>query len=105
MTHEFAVVGRNDFILRLKETSVDHTLNRLGEKGGFVDRLLGRLRDLQHERPVRTGSSGLGVDGGGEGRIGGLKSLERYIGLRTIVRRVVGEDGSAVEGAVVLGAS
>jgi hypothetical protein len=34
-----------------------------------------------------------------------LDSLEGDVLLRAVVRRVVGEDGSTVEGAVVLGAA
>jgi len=62
------------------------------------------LRDFEHERPVRTGTSGRSVDRGREGRIGGLNRLERDILLRAVVRRVVGEDSSTVEGAIILGA-
>jgi hypothetical protein len=104
-THEFPVVGRNDFVFGREETSVDHTLNRLSEEVLLVDGLLGRLRDFEHEGPVRSGTSRLGVDRGREGRVGSLDSLEGDVFLRAVVRRVVGEDGSAVEGAVVLGAA
>lgn len=99
------MVGRNDFVLGREKTSVDHTLNRLGEKFLLVDRLLSRLRDFEHERPVRSGTSRFSVDGGRKGRVGSLDSLEGDVLLRAVVRRVVGEDGSTVEGAVVLGAA
>jgi len=105
VTYEFPVVGRNDFVFGREETSVDHTLNRLGKEVLLVDGLLSRLRNFEHERPVRSGTSRFSVDGGREGRVGSLESLEGDVLLRAVVRRVVGEDGSAVEGAVVLGAA
>jgi hypothetical protein len=42
-TNEFAVVGGDNLVGRLKETSVDHTLNAILEQVLLVDWLLGRL--------------------------------------------------------------
>lgn len=52
---------------------------------------------------TRTGTLSGGVDAAGKGGVGRLDRLERDVGLRAVVRRVVGEDGGAVEGRVVFG--
>ena len=104
MTHEFAVVRRHNLVLGLQQARVDHALDAVLQQVGLVDRLLRRLRDFEHEGPVRARSLGLRVDLSGQGRVCGLHRLELDVGLRAIVWRVVGEDGGAVEGRVGLGA-
>jgi hypothetical protein len=39
-TNEFAVVGRDDLIVGLEQTSVDHTLHAVFEEVGLVNSLL-----------------------------------------------------------------
>lgn len=97
---EAAVVSRDDLVTRPEHLSVDETLDRLSKKSLEVDGLHRRLGNFKHDRPVRTllGFSALGL-----GAIGKLQSGELLRGFRLVVRRVVGEDGGAVEGAVVFG--
>lgn len=96
---ELAVVGGDDLVLRLDHLGVDQTLNTVAEKVGLIHGLLGRLRHLQHDRPVRT------LLGLGALRLAAISQLlggELGVLLGLVVRRVVGEDGGTVEGAVVL---
>lgn len=97
---EAAVVGGNDLIARAEHLGVDQTLDRVGQESVVVDRLHGRFRNLQHDRPVGTvlGVSAL--------RLRAISQLDggKLLGsFRLVVGRVVGEDGGAVEWAVVLG--
>lgn len=97
---EAAVVGRYDLVLGLDHVRGDEAGDAVLEDRGFVDGFQAGLGYLEHDGPVgaflRVGGVGFGA--GGEllrGELGG--------GLRLVVGRVVGEDGGAVEGAVVFG--
>jgi hypothetical protein len=96
---EAAVVGGDDLITGGEHLGVDKTLNGLGKESLVVNGLHGRLGNLQHDGPVRTllrlGILGLGA-------ISKLESWQLLGGLGLVVGGVVGEDGGAVEGAVVL---
>lgn len=97
---EAAVVGGDDLVLRPDHVGVDETLNGLGEEGVVVDGFVGGFGDFQHDGPVwtflRSGVLGLGA-------IGKLLGGKLDGWLRLVVGGVVGEDGGAVEWAVVLG--
>lgn len=96
---EFAVVGGNDLILGQDHLGVDEALNTVLEQALLVNGLHGRLRNLQHDGPVRTllclGRIGLLA-------VGLVQSRQLGVLLGLVVRGVVGEDGGTVEGAVVL---
>ena len=96
---EAAVVCGDDLVGGLQHLGVDETLDGLGKECFVVDGLHGRLRDLQHDRPVRTL---LGFVALGLGAVSQLEGRKLLGSLRLVVRRVVGEDGGTVEGAVVL---
>ncbi|KAH0194592.1 Udp-Galactopyranose mutase in complex with Udp, partial [Aureobasidium melanogenum] len=97
---ELAVVGRDNLVLGLEHLSVDKTLDTVLEEVVSVNRLHGRLRNLEHDAPVRTLVQTSALRSGAVGKLHGGQLLGSN-GL--VVRRVVGEDGGAVEGAVVLG--
>lgn len=95
-----AVVGGDDLVGGLDHPGVDQTLDGVSEDVGLVDRLHGRLGDLQHDGPVRAllGLAGRGPAAVAEGLRGKLHGL---IGL--VVGGVVGEDRGSVERAVIFG--
>ena len=97
---ELAVVGRDDLVRGLNHFGVDQTLDTVLEQVGLINRLHARLRNLQHDGPVRAllslGTAGLAA-------IAQRECGELDIGLGLVVGGVVGEDGGTVEGAVVLG--
>ena len=95
-----AVVGADNLVRGRHHLGVDKTLDAVGEHGLVVDGLHRGLGNLEHDAPVGTL---LGLGGGRLAAIGELESGQLYAGLGLVVRRVVGEDGGAVEGAVVLG--
>lgn len=97
---ELAVVSGDDLVLGLEHLGVDETLNTLLEESLGVNRLHGRLGNLKHDTPVRTLVEARVL---GSRAIGKLHGGELLCGDRLVVGRVVGEDGGAVEGAVVLG--
>ena len=97
---ELAVVGGDDLILGLDHLGVDETLDAVLEQVLLINRLHARLRNLEHDGPVRTL---LSLVRAGLGAIGVVEGGELGAGLGLVVGGVVGEDGGAVEGAVVLG--
>lgn len=97
---EAAVVGGDDLVFWPDHLGVDETLDGVGEEGVVVDGLVGRFGDFQHDGPVWTF---LGFGAAGLGAVGNLLGGELDGGLRLVVGRVVGEDGGAVEWAIVLG--
>lgn len=97
---ELAVVGRDDLVLGQDHLSVDKTLDTILEQVLLVHGLHARLGNLQHDGPVGTL---LGLGGVGLAAIGLVESRQLSILLGLVVGGVVGEDGGAVEGAVVLG--
>ena len=97
---EAAVVGGDDLIGGAEHFGGDETLDAVGEEVFVVDGLHGGFGNFEHDGPVGT-FLGLGLCGlftGGELERGELLGVG---GL--VVWGVVGEDGSAVEGAVVFG--
>lgn len=96
---EATVVCGDDLVGGLQHLGVDETLDGFGKECFVVDGLHGGLRDLQHDRPVRTLLSFVALGLGAVSQLEGRKLLGS---LRLVVRRVVGEDGGTVEGAVVL---
>lgn len=95
---KFAVVGRDDLVLGLDQIGVNQALDAVLEKVGLVDRLQTRLRNLQHDRPVRTLLSLSAA------RLAAVAERERRklsISLRLVVWGVIGEDSGPVEGRVV----
>jgi hypothetical protein len=97
---EAAVVGGHDLVVGLDHLGVDEALDAVLEHVLLVYRLQAGLGHLQHDRPVRTL---LGLGGAGLRAVGQLLGSELDVLLRLVVGRVVGEDGCAVEGAVVFG--
>ena len=97
---EAAVVGGDDLVGGTQHLRVHESLDALLKQGVVVDRLHGGLGDFQHDGPVRAFA---GVGRLGLGAVGDLDSREFLGGLRLVVGGVVGEDGRAVEGAVVFG--
>lgn len=97
---ELAVVRRHDLVLGLDHLRVDKALDAVLEKVLLVDRLQLRLRHLQHDGPVRAL---LGIAALGLAAVSVVEGRELDVSLRLVVWGVVGEDGGAVEGAVVLG--
>ena len=95
-----AVVGADNLVRRRHHLGVDKTLDAVGEHGLVVDGLHRGLGNLEHDAPVGTL---LGLGGGGLAAVGELESGQLLAALGLVVGRVVGEDGGAVEGAVVLG--
>jgi hypothetical protein len=97
---EAAVVGGDDLVFGLDHLGVDETLDGIGEEGVVVDGLVGRFGDFQHDGPVWAclGAGILGL-----GAVGKLLGGELDGRLRLVVGGVVGEDGGAVEWAVVFG--
>lgn len=96
---EAAVVCGNDLVLRLDHIGVDETLDALLEDLLLVDRFHGRLGNLQHDGPV---GASLGLGRLSLAAVGQVEGGQLLAVLGLVVRRVVGEDGGAVEGAVVL---
>lgn len=97
---EAAVVGGDDLVIRLDHLGVDETLNAVLEHVLLIDGLHAGLGNLQHDGPVWAL---LGLSGAGLGAICHLLSGELDVLLGLVVWRVVGEDGGAVEWAVILG--
>ena len=97
---EATVVGGNDLILGKDHLGVDQSLDALLQEGLLVNRLHARLGNLKHDRPVGTG---LGLTRRRLRTVCVVQGGQLDVILRLVVRRVVGEDGGAVEGAVVLG--
>ncbi|KAI6762824.1 hypothetical protein HG530_008804 [Fusarium avenaceum] len=97
---ESTVVGGDDLVLGLDHLSVDETLDAVLEEVLNINGLHGRLGNLQHDGPVRTL---LSLRRGSLLTVGEVESGELGVLLRLVVGGVVGEDGGAVEGAVVLG--
>lgn len=97
---EAAVVGADDLVLGLEHLGVDETLDAVAEHVLLVDGLHGGLRDLEHDAPVGTL---LGFGGRGLLAVGEVHGGQLLAGIGLVLGRVVGEDGGAVEGAVVLG--
>lgn len=95
---EAAVVGGDDFVLGLDHFGVDEALDGILEEFLLVDRFHGGFGDFQHDGPVRAWLGGGGVS---LGAVGELLGGELLGGLWLVVWGVVGEDGGAVEGAVV----
>jgi hypothetical protein len=95
-----AVVGADDLVLGAHHLGVDEALDAVAEHVLLVDGLHGGLGDLEHDAPV---GALLSLGGGGLAAVGELESGQLLAGLGLVVGRVVGEDGGAVEGAVVLG--
>ncbi len=98
---ELAVVGRDDLVISVDEVGVDASLDGLGKDLLRINGLEVRLGNLHHERPVRS-LLGL-LRGSALGGVSVLQSRELDVSLGAVVWRVVGEDGSTVEGAVILG--
>lgn len=97
---ELAMVSRDDLILRQDHLSVDQALDTVLKQVLLVHRLHARLRDLQHDGPVRTL---LRLSRVRLAAIGLVESGQLDVLLRLVVGRVVGEDSGTVEGAVILG--
>lgn len=97
---ELAVVGGDDLVLGLDHLGVDQTLDTVLEEVGLIHGLLGGLRNLEHDGPVRTL---LGVGALGLAAVTQLEGGELDIRLGLVVGGVVGEDGGTVERSVVLG--
>ena len=95
-----AVVGRDDLVGGLEHGGVEEAADGVGEEAGVVDGLEGGFRDFEHDAPV---GAFLWGRRGGLGAVGELEGGEFLGGGRLVVGGVVGEDGGAVEGAVVLG--
>jgi len=97
---EAAVVGGNNLVFWFDHLSVDQTLDGISQNIGLVDWLLGRFRDFQHDGPVWTFLRLVRL-----GLAAVCKTLccklDRLVWL--VVWGVVGEDGGAVERAVVFG--
>jgi hypothetical protein len=98
-TYETTVISRDDLVLSLDHLGVDKSLNAVLEEVVVVNRLHRRLRNFQHDGPVRAF---LGFRRLGLAAIGKVLSwqLNRLVWL--IIWRVVGENGRTVEGAVIL---
>ena len=97
---EAAVVGGYDLVVGLDHLGVDEALNAVLEHVLLVNGLHAGLGNLQHDGPVWTL---LGFGGAGLGAICELLSGKLDVLLWLVVWRVVGEDGGAVEWAVILG--
>lgn len=91
-------VGADNFVLWFQQVSVDQTLNAVREQGVMVDRLVRRFRDFKHDRPVWAG---LRVRRGWLLAIGQLLGGKFGIVAGLVVRGVVGEDSSTIEGTVI----
>ena len=100
---ELPVVDGYDLILGLAHGGVDETLDAVCNEGVCVDRLLVRLGNLQHDRPVGPLSLGLAINTLAQRRVSSLHSAQLDVLGRAVVGRVVGEDGCTVEGRVGLG--
>mgnify|MGYP000929348754 CR=1 FL=1 len=96
---EAAVVGRDNLILGLDHVGVDKTLDAVPEEVLLINRLERGLGNLEHDGPV---GALLGIRGVSLAAISLVKSRQLDVVGGLVVRRVVGEDGGAVEGAVVL---
>lgn len=97
---EAAVVGAHDLVAGQHHLRVHQALDAVGEHALLVHGLHARLGDLEHDTPV---GAFLGLRGGGLAAVGELEGGQLLAGLGLVVGGVVGEDGGAVEGAVVLG--
>lgn len=97
---EAAVVKRDDFVGWLEHSRVYEALDAVFHEGAVVDGLHRRLGDFEHDGPVwAVGFLVLG----GLGAIGETHRGKQRCFCGLVVRAVVGEDGGAVEGAVVFG--
>lgn len=96
---EPADIGADDLLLGLKQVGVDQALDAIGEQRLLLDWLVGGLRDLEHDRPVRPR---LCIGGSGLFAVGQLLGGKLDVFVWLVERRVVGEDRGAVERAVVL---
>ena len=97
---EAAVVGGDDLVGGLQHFGVDEAADAVFQESFVVDRFQRGFGDFEHYGPIRAGF------GGGAGLLlagGKLEGGEVGFGGRLVVGRVVGKDGSAVEGAVVFG--
>lgn len=97
---KLAVVGGDNLVLGLDHLRVDETLDAVPEDVLLIDWLHGGLGNLQHDGPVWTG---LGLARVSLAAISLVESGQLDVGLGLVVWGVVGENGGAVEGAVVLG--
>lgn len=97
---EAAVVGGHNLVARLEHLGVDKTLDALLEEVLLVNRLHAGLGNLEHDAPVRALGNLVAC---GSATICELHSGELLGGHWLVVGGVVGEDGCAVEGAVILG--
>lgn len=97
---EAAVVGRHEGVRRAQHFGADEAGDAVAEEVGRVDGFEGRFGHLEHDGPV---GAFLGGGVGGGGAVGQLDGGEFFGGGRLVVGGVVGEDGGAVEGAVVFG--
>lgn len=97
---EAAVVSADDLVGRLEHLGVDETLNAVLQHVLLVDRLHARLRNLKHDAPVWALSDSVRL---WLAAISELDGRELDGSDRLVVWGVVGEDGGAVEWAVVLG--
>ena len=95
---EAAVVGGDDFVGGAEHFCGDEAFDAVGEKVFVVDGLHGGFGDFEHDGPVGTF---LGVGCGGLLAGGEVERGELFGVGGLIVWGVVGEDGGAVEGAVV----
>ena len=95
---EAAVVGGDDFVVGAEHFGVEEALDGVFEEVGVVDGFHTGFGDLEHDGPVRTGLGFFGFGGfaGGE-----LERGEELGGSGLVAGGVIGEDCSAVEGAVV----
>ena len=94
---EFAVVDWDDFVIGEEQRSVDGALDGVGYERGFCDGFHGGFGDFKHEGPVGTL---LGVGGVGFGAVGELECGETSWGCGLIVRGVIWEDCSSIEGTI-----
>lgn len=97
---EAAVVGRDDLIGRPQHFGVEEAADAVAEHVGRVDGFERRFRHFEHDRPV---GAFLRRGVGRGGAVGEVEGRELFGRGRLVVRGVVGEDGGAVEGAVVFG--
>ena len=95
---EAAVVGGDDFVGGLEHFGGYETFDTVGEEVFVVDGFHGGFRDFEHDGPVGTF---LGVGRGGLFAGGEVEGGEFFGFVGLVVGGVVGEDGGAVEGAVV----
>lgn len=95
---EAAVVGTDDLIVGLEHGRVEEAGDAIFEDAGLVYGFEAGFRNFEHDGPI---GSLFRFGGGGLGAVGELLGGEFDGGLGLVVGGVVGEDGGAVEGAVV----